>query len=82
MAVSHKMVSGKQGEKLVFFPTQLYNAPSGKVDKRFVANISVEIDGIRAWKWNSNRVIVFQSVILQHDQAVSNSKYICARIQF
>ena len=53
-------------EKLVCMTTQRYDAPSGKVGKRFVVILSVELDGIRARKWNAERVIIFQSVILQH----------------
>ena len=52
-------------EKLVCMPTQCYDAPSGKVGKIFVVILSVELDGVCARKWNAERVIVFQSVILQ-----------------
>ena len=30
----------------------------------------VELDGVHARKWNSERVIVFQYIILQHAQGV------------
>ena len=40
-------------------PTQRYDAPSGKVGKRFVGILSVELDGVRARKWNAERVIIF-----------------------
>ena len=62
-----------QWEKLVCFPTQHYGAPSGKVGKRFVGILSVELDGVYVRKGNSERVIVFQSVILQRAQGVKNS---------
>ena len=57
-------------EKIVCIPTQRYDAPSGKVGKRFVGILSVELDGICARKWNTERVIFFQSVILQRAQGV------------
>ena len=47
-------------EKRVCVSTQRYDAASGKVGKIFVATLSVELDGVQAWNWNSERVIVFQ----------------------
>ena len=44
--------------------------------------LSVELDGFCARKWNTERVIVFQSVILQCVQGVNNSAQICKRILF
>ena len=61
-------------------PTQRYDAPYGKAGKRFVGILSVELDGVRARKWNAERVIVFQSVILQRAQGVNNSTQIRKRI--
>ena len=69
-------------KKLVFMPTQRYEAPSGKVGKRFVEILSVEIDGVRDRKWKAERVIVFHSVTLQHAQGVNNSPQIRKRILF
>ena len=46
-------------EKLVCMTTRHYDAPSGKVRKRFVGILSVELDRVRARKWNTERVIVF-----------------------
>ena len=69
-------------EKLVCMLTQRYDAPSGKVWKRFVGILSVELDGVCARKWNAERAIVFQSVILQCAQGVNNSAQICKRILF
>ena len=60
-------------EKLVFMPTQRYDAPSGKFGKIFFGILYVELDGVRARKWNAEMVIVFQSVLLQHAQGVNNS---------
>ena len=45
-------------------PTQRYDVPSGKVWNIFVGILSVELDRFRARKWNTERVIVFQYVIL------------------
>ena len=64
-------------EKLVCLPTQRYDAPSGKVGKRFVGILSVELDKVHARKWNSERVVVFQSIILHCAQGVNHSMKIC-----
>ena len=52
-------------EKLVFF-TQCYGVPSGRAGKTFVSNLAVELNDVRGWKCNAERVIVFQTVILQY----------------
>ena len=69
-------------EKLVCVPTQRYDAPSGKVRKRFVGILSLEIDEVCARKCNDDRMIIFQSIILQHAQGVNNSTQIQKRILF
>ena len=66
--------------KLVRMPTQLYDAPSGKVRKRFVVILSVELDGVHSRKWNAEKVIVSHSVILKCAEGVNNSAQICKRI--
>ena len=63
-------------------PNQRYNVLSEKTGRRFVATLSVELDGVQAWKWNSERVIIFQLVILQCSQGVNNAKDIRAHIIF
>ena len=63
-------------------PTQLYDAPSGKIEKRFKGILSILLDGVQSRNWNSERVIVFHSVILQHAQGVKNSAKMRKRIFF
>ena len=83
---SQRISIGKIGEKkgggIVFMPTQRYDTPSGKFGKRFVGILSVEIVGVCVRKWNSERVIIFQSVILQHAQGVNNPPRIHKRVLF
>ena len=50
--------------------TQSYDAPSRKFGRKFASTHSVELKFIRTWKWNSERVIIFQSVILQRAQSI------------
>ena len=44
--------------------------------------LSVELDRVRSRKWNAERVIIFQSVILQLAQGAYNSAQIRKRIFF
>ena len=51
-------------------PTQRYNATYGKFGKVFLGILPVELDGVGAKEWNAERMIIFQSVILQCAQGV------------
>ena len=42
-----------------------YDAPSGRVRRRFVGTLGVELKGMRDRLWNSERFIVFQTVIMK-----------------
>ena len=79
---SNRMVIGKIGVKLVSFPTQYHDAPSGQVRRNISATLSVELDDIRAQKQNSKQVTVLKSVILKRVQPANNAKPIRAHIQF
>ena len=46
-------------KQLVCLPTQRYDAPYGKVGNIFVGIFSVELDGVCARQWNTERVIFF-----------------------
>ena len=63
-------------------PTQRYVVISGKFSKIFFGTLSVDLNGVQARKWNFERVIVVQSVILQRAQGVNNSKHNHTRILF
>ena len=82
MEESQKTVSRKHGGKIVCMLTQQYDATSGKVDKRFEGILSVELVGVHSRKWNTRRVIVFQSVMLQRAKGINNSVQICKRVLF
>ncbi len=66
--------------KLIVLPSQRYNAPSGAVGRRFVRILTEELSGIRARKWNSERFIVFQMVVLQKSKDVKTSGAIRRRL--
>ena len=50
---------------LAVIPLRHYDAPSGKVGRQFVGMLGTEMQGVRDRRWNLERFIVFQTVILQ-----------------
>ena len=57
-----------------------YDASRGRVGRRFVGTLGVDLKGVRDRLWNSERFIVFQTVILQRSQYVTASQAIRRRI--
>ena len=66
---------------LAVMPSHCYDAPSGKVGLQFVGDLKSELCGVRGRRWNSERFIVFQTVILQRDFHVTASHTIRRRIK-
>ena len=66
---------------LAFMPLRRYDAPSGKVGRRFVGMLSAKMQGVRYRRWNSEWFIVFQMVILQQARHVTSSHVIRRRIE-
>ena len=62
-------------------PSRRYDAPSGKVGRRFVGILGAEMKGVWDQRWNSERFIVFQTVILQRACHVTASHVIGRRIK-
>ena len=46
-------------------PARRYNVPSGRVRRRFIHALATETKGFQKCRWNTERFIVFQMVILQ-----------------
>lgn len=67
--------------KVVGLPPQRYNAPNEKVGRLFVKTLAEELEGVTTRRWNSERFIVFQAVILQRSGEVKKSKDIWRRIE-
>ena len=68
-------MSGRM-EKLVFFLNQFYDVPYGRFGEMFVSNLAEDINVILGQKWKSDRVIIFQTVILQRVRLVTGTKNI------
>ena len=58
---------------LAVVPSRRYEAPSGKVGRRFVNALVGELRGFRDRRWNLERFIVFQTVTLQRARHVTAS---------
>ena len=50
---------------LAVMPLRCYDTPSGRVGRRFIGTLGEELQGVRDRHWNSERFIVFQTVVLQ-----------------
>ena len=62
-------------------PSRRYDAPSGKVGRQFVRMLGAEMQEVWDRRWNSERFIVFQTVILQRARHVTASHAIRRRIE-
>ena len=61
-------------------PSRRYGTSSGRIGRRFVRTLGVEFKGVLDRQWNSERFIVFQTVILQRARHVAASQAIFRRI--
>ena len=59
---------------LAVMPPRRYEAPSGKVGRRYVNALADELPGIRDRRWNSERFIVFQTGTIQRARHVIASR--------
>ena len=66
---------------LAVMPPRRYDAPSGKVGRRFVNVLVREMRGVLDRQWNSERFIVFQTVTLQRARHVTASWDLRRRIE-
>ena len=65
---------------LSVMPSRRYDAPSGKVGRRFIGMLGVEMQGVRDRQWNLEWFFVFQTVILQRARHVTASHAIRRQI--
>ena len=66
---------------LAVMPLRRHDAPSGRVGRKFVGTLGVDLKRVRDRLWNSEQFIVFQTVILQRDRNVTASQAIRRRIR-
>ena len=71
----------KRWSTLVVMPAQIYDAPRRRFGRSFVYVLGAELTGVWQRCWNAERLIVFQTMILQHDQQLTRSGAIQKRIE-
>jgi hypothetical protein len=78
--ISDDKIWQERWRKISQQPCLRYDAPNGAVGKRFVTMLATELAGIVERKWNSDRFVVFQAVILQKHRDVKGAGDIRKRI--
>jgi hypothetical protein len=66
--------------RMAQLPTTRFQAPAGKVGRRFLTILAAEFRGIRERLWNSERPLMFAATVLQTTQGVRRAKDICRRL--
>ena len=67
--------------RMVQLPSTRYQAPPGKIGRRFLTIFTSELRGVRARKWNSERPLVFVATVLQTTPGVRRSRDIRLRLE-
>ena len=70
----------KRWQTLAVIPIRSYNAPSRRVRWRFMYALAAELMEVWQCRCNAERLIIFQTVILQRAQHVTSSGAIKQRI--
>jgi hypothetical protein len=66
--------------RLIVFPSQTFDAPSGAIGRRFIEILADMLPGIQARKMNADRFNVFQIVVLQRSREVKKAKDVRKRL--
>ena len=67
---------------LIVYTPKAYDVLRGAVGRHFLLTLIDLLDGVRLRKWNAERFIVFQLVILQRTRAVNRAKDIKHRLSW
>ena len=51
--------------RLLPFPSSQYDLPKGKVGKLFLSRLTIELNGVRERKWNSEKPLLFALIVFQ-----------------
>ena len=62
-------------------PPQRYDVPAERVGRIFIDDLAEELEGVDGRRWNSERCIVFQVVILQRMTEVRRARDIRQRVE-
>ena len=67
--------------EIVALLPQRYDIPAGRVGRIFIDTLAEKLEGVERRRWNSERFIVFQAVILQRMTEVLRARDICQRVK-
>ena len=70
----------RRWRRMAQIATTRYQAPAGRVGRRFIATLTSEFRGVRERRWNSERPLVFVATVLQTTQGVRRAKDIRSRL--
>ncbi|KAI2506100.1 hypothetical protein MHU86_8331 [Fragilaria crotonensis] len=70
----------RRWRRMAQIATTRYQAPAGRVGRRFIAILTSEFRGVRERRWNSERPLVFVATVLQTTQGVRRAKDIRSRL--
>lgn len=66
--------------QLIVYPSQTNDAPNGTVGRYFINTLADLMNGVRECKWNMERFILFQIIMLQRSQEVKRVQDIKRRL--
>ncbi|KAI2493422.1 hypothetical protein MHU86_21121 [Fragilaria crotonensis] len=70
----------RRWRRMAQIATTRYQAPAGRVGRRFLAILTSEFRGVRERRWNSERPLVFVATVLQTTPGVRRAKDIRLRL--
>jgi hypothetical protein len=70
----------RRWRRMAQLATTRYQAPAGRVGRRFLAILTSEFQGVRERRWNSERPLVFVATVLQTTPGVRRAKDIRSRL--
>jgi hypothetical protein len=71
----------RRWRRLAYISPTHYSAPKGRVGRQFIATLAREFRGVRERRWNSERPLVFVSVVLQTTSGVRRARDIRKRLE-
>ena len=79
--IQHDRVWQKYWKEITNLPNRKYNLPKNSTGKKFIHLLTTEINNIIDRKSNSEKTIVFLSVILQKSKSITKSKDVKALLE-
>ncbi len=68
-------------DHVVSHPHLMYNPPKGGVGQRAITTLAREFRGVRKWKWNSERALIFAACFLLKSLGAIHARDITRRVE-